>query len=236
MGELLERAVNPQQYDFVDIDWTKEDAKSPTRMFFYEYLRKYEHMWVNADILDAGCGIGWLVDLLMKNGANSVVGIDPSEKNVMAAKRLFPFANISQATLESFSTKKQYDLIIAVMVLLHVRDVDSAFRRLHSLLRSSKGLQVVVPDYEHFRTQRFGYDISFEEINDDEYVAQVVRPFGILADVVRKNHVYTAAASRAGFRLVEEVPMPPTPDLLSAAPKYLAFKDKPLTHLLRFEK
>ena len=75
---LFVRATSPTQYDLDDISWSTENGlQSPTRRFFFDYLLRFKENWRGADILDIGCGTGWLMPLLKENGAKSVEGIEP---------------------------------------------------------------------------------------------------------------------------------------------------------------
>ncbi len=151
MVKLLEKATNPAQYDLEEVVWAKEIEDSPTRRFYYEYLGKYEDKWKDADILDIGCGTGWLMNLLLKNGARLVEGAEPSIRNARAANKLYPSLKVFNSAFESFSTERKYDLIISVMVFSHISDINSAFRKLTTLLKESGEAQIVVPDYDYFK-------------------------------------------------------------------------------------
>ena len=76
--------------------------------------------------------------------------------------------------------------------------------------------------------------IKQEDIDADEYVTMVKRPFGTLADIVRSIDRYRAVGNETGLRLVEDVPMPPTEKLMQTVPRYRGSAGKPMTHLLRF--
>lgn len=91
-------------------------------------------------ILDLGCGTGLLCNAYAEKG-HHVTGADPSAKMLEVAKRK-PFAkNIEwvQATAQTFSSTKQFDLIImtghAFQVLLEETDVLAAFSAMRNHLK-----------------------------------------------------------------------------------------------------
>lgn len=237
-NKLFKRATNPLQYDFDDIFWDSQSGlKSPKRNFFYEYLSKYKKQWVGADILDIGCGTGWLVDLFIRNGANLAEGIEPSEHSVKIAKTLFPDIKIYHCDFNSFQFEKQYDLITAVMVLNHIGDLKATFKKINKLLKSGGELQIVVPDYQYFGKRGHGHKIEIERLNSDEYAAQDKdNQQGSIADIVRKMKIYKEIAENSGLKFIEHIKMYPTKSLIKHMPQYAEFKDEAITHLLRFKK
>ena len=236
-NKLLQRAINPLQYDFDDVFWDSQSGlKSPKRKFFYEYLSEYKKQWVDAEILDIGCGTGWLVDLFIRNGAYLAEGIEPSRHSVDVAKELFPDIKIHHGDFNSFQSEKQYDLITAVMVLNHIGDLSTAFKKINKLLKNGGELQIVVPDYQYFKKQRYGHETEIERLNQDEYVAQDKDSQGLIADIVRKIKIYKEIAQKSGLNFTEHIKMYPTKSLIKHIPHYLEIKDEAITHLLRFGK
>ncbi len=232
---LYQRAINPGQYDLPDVKWDSEiGLTAPTRKFLYDQLLRYQHRWKNADVLDIGCGTGWLLNLIQQNGGKSVVGFDPGAGNVATAKKHFSGLNIQQADLEHFSTDQQYDLIFATMVFVHIADVTAAFKKITSWMKPSGELQMIVPDFEYFKKSRPLQDAKYEEVSPDEYVGQITREQGIISDIIRTNSYYQHAAEAAGLIMVEEIPLKPTEDLMASRPRYALFKDAVIAQLMRF--
>ncbi len=77
----------------------------------------------NIDILDLGCGRGWLTHLLSDYG--NVLGVEPVKPVVEYAKKLFPsikfICGTSKELLKETNFKK-YDLIVASEVIEHIPD------------------------------------------------------------------------------------------------------------------
>ena len=233
--ELLARATSPTQYDLDDISWSTENGlQSPTRKFFFDYLLKLKGEWNDTDILDIGCGTGWLMHLLEENGAKSVEGIEPSHKNVAyAGDNGF---KIYHCDLDSFSGDKTYDLLISVMTFGHIGNLDTAFEKMAELVRDGGGVQLIVPAYDYFKRKRDGCKVEFQELNPEEYVVQVTREQGTIAEIVRKVEVYQRVAERVGLTVEDAIPMTPTDSLMRDSPRHAAFRDQPITYLIRLRK
>jgi len=233
--KLFERATSPTQYDLDNISWSTENGlQSPTRKFFYDYLLRFKEEWIDSDILDIGCGTGWLMFLLMENGAKSVEGIEPSHKNVAYAEK--NGFKIYHCDLGSFTTNKKYDLLISVMTFGHIGNLDSAFEKMAGLVRNNGGIQLIIPAYDYFKRERDGCRIEFKELNSEEYVVQVTREQGTIAEIVRKIEIYERAAERVGLAVEYSIPMVPTDSLMRDSPRHSAFKDQPITDLIRLRK
>ena len=74
-------------------------------------------------ILDLGCGRGWLTNLLSKYG--NVLGIEPVAKVVAYAKKLYPnidFVNGKTTDLLVEGSGKKFDLVVSSEVIEHVPD------------------------------------------------------------------------------------------------------------------
>src|SRR3989344_3694756 len=233
--QSLIRATSPTQYDLDDVSRSTENGlQSPTRKFFFDYLLRFKEEWRDADILDIGCGTGWLMPLLIENRAKSVCGIEPSHKNIaFVSDKGFL---IYHGDLNSFATDKKYDLLISVMTFGHIENLDSAFEKMAGLVRNGGNIQLIVPASDYFKRERDGCKVEFEELNPEEYVVQVTREQGTIAEIVRRIEVYELAAERVGLTVESYIPMVPTDSLMRDSPRHAAFKGKPITYLIRLRK
>lgn len=91
-------------------------------------------------VLDAGCGPGVYAEWLVNHGAK-VVAFDVSPKMVRFAKaRLGDRADVLRADLDrslDFLQDGSFDLVLSALALDYVRDLGSAFRAFHRVLRRS---------------------------------------------------------------------------------------------------
>lgn len=236
-SNLFKQATDPKQYDQEALYWEEMGAtNSPTRQFFKEFLFADSNKFRDANILDIGSGTSWLLEEMRNRGARTVLGIEPSEHNVMVAKRIYPDVTTMLSSLDNFESNTEYDHITSVMVMVHISDVDHAMSKIAELLKPLGELHMFVPPYEYTKTPRFDYKIKTEDINEDEYVAAVKRPNGVITDIIRKTSVYQEAGNKAGLSLVEAIDMKPTKNLLEREPKYEQFKDAAIAEYLLFRK
>ena len=112
-------------------------------------------------ILDAGCGVGVLTDLLAKE-SSEVIGIDPSPKSIEIARE-----NFSQrvqfvcTSMEDYAKllEPQFDVVVANMVLMDVLDLNAFLRAARMVLRPGASLIFTVthpwfwPEYYGYRHQ-----------------------------------------------------------------------------------
>lgn len=235
---LYLRATDSNQYDSQDNNWSniQQDLNSPYIREFWYYLKSLTETWKNKDLLEIGCGSGWLLDLALQHGATSATGIESAKRNSSFAQRNRPTASIIYTSFEEFDTTREFDIILAIMVVPHISDLFKMFSKCQKLLKDSGEVQMVVPDFDYFKTPRFQYNLQWEKVDAEEYVALVNRASGKIADIVRGLGKYSCAAQQNGFWLASSQPMPPTLEFREACPQYEQFKGQPLTHLLVFKK
>ncbi len=237
MGRIYKRAIDSKQYDLGTIKWHSETADSPFRKFFISYLKKYTYLWKNADVLEIGSGLGWLLNLIKQEGANIVEGIEPSKKNIAWIKDNFSQLRVFNTDFQNFKTERKYDLIIAVMVFNHIGNITEMLAKAYSLLKDKGELQIIVPEFTHYRLPTYHHKVEFEKINDEEYAISVTRDDGTLADVIRKIGVYKREAHKTKFEFVEAIPLLPTKELIKSNSKYKKYeKGPPHSYLIRFQK
>ncbi len=96
-------------------------------------------------ILDIGCGAGLLCEPFTRLGAQ-VIGIDPSETNIAAAKLHADKGHLSIdyrcTTIEEMDVRARFDIVLAMEVVEHVNDVSAFLKRCTTMLKPG-GLMVV---------------------------------------------------------------------------------------------
>ncbi|MGB3866608.1 MAG: bifunctional 2-polyprenyl-6-hydroxyphenol methylase/3-demethylubiquinol 3-O-methyltransferase UbiG [Xanthobacteraceae bacterium] len=96
-------------------------------------------------VLDIGCGAGLLCEPLARLGAQ-VIGVDPSESNIAAARLHADKSHVSIdyrcTTLEDMDPRERFDIVLAMEVVEHVVDVGAFLARCASVLKPG-GLMVV---------------------------------------------------------------------------------------------
>lgn len=88
-----------------------------------------------ASVLDAGCGYGRLGALLRDDA--SYTGIDVSPHLLAAAAKRIPGGEFIETTMLDFRTRRRWDLVACLQVLMHVprADIEATVARLLSLSR-----------------------------------------------------------------------------------------------------
>ncbi|UYG01952.1 methyltransferase domain-containing protein [Halomonas sp. LR3S48] len=134
------------------------------------------------DILDAGCGKGWLTDQLVNLGHN-VIGIDSSETAVRVCKE-HRKGEFFVSTLRDFSFDSLFDVVLCMDVLFHILDDEEWEKSLLNLasLVTANGILIVADDPQEHRY--------------------------ILGDYIvhRSMNEYLAPLHRVGFKLIEKIP------------------------------
>jgi len=233
---FLKRATHSSQYDLDDSHWDKEIGVDSTRNFFYwEYLKNDIKQWKGKRVFEIGAGSGWLLQLAIKAGAADACGIEPASKGVELARKMNPDILILQETLEVHETgAAEFDVVLSVMVFSHIADIAGAFKKVRSLLSRNGEAIIIVPDFEYFRLPQKDYVVDIQNIDSHQYVAQLIRPSGTIADIIRTNNVYIEAAQKEGLTLVNSIPMIPTDAYLARAPKFAQSKEYAISQMLRF--
>lgn len=121
------------------------------RSFIEEHIIEdiTHHNRLKFQILDIGCGRGWLTNLCSTYG--EITGIEPVKKVVKYAKTLFPVLDIRcQTADELLEQQLQYDLIVCSEVIEHIPDLqkDSFVKKIFLLLKPSGSIILTTPRQE----------------------------------------------------------------------------------------
>lgn len=125
-------------WDKVADSWDKKVATDGTmRTVLFEdcLLPLFENLQ-GKKVLDAGCGNGYITDMLSEEGAD-VIGIDGSANMVAAAKDRYPNLNFHQADLLKpleFDTST-FDVVLANMVLMHLSEIGTFLQEAERVLK-----------------------------------------------------------------------------------------------------
>lgn len=121
------------------------------------------------------------------------------------------------------------------MSFVHIGNLEGAFKKISGFLNPQGELIAIVPDYDYFHAPRNNYEVTFEELDDEEYATLIKRHHGTLADIVRTTKKYSRVAERFGMSLLEDIPIPALQN--TTAGEYTKENSSVIaTHLLRFKK
>jgi SAM-dependent methyltransferase len=146
----------------------------------------------DARILDVGCASGRLLANIREQGFAQVTGLDPSPACAATAARLYGIDVRTMTLREIAASGERFDVVIMVGVLEHLRDLDSAFEQLRTILNPSGLLYVEVPDVTAFADWPNApyQDFSTEHINFFSPVSlrNLMRRHGFTEVFLEQNH------------------------------------------------
>ena len=134
-------------------------AIEQNRFDFYSDLIE-RHLDKEATIIDIGAGQGGFLKVLKHRGYKHLMAVDPSPNCVQSIKEYGLAACC--ATLETFTSTQQFDLVSLTGVLEHLYDIQIAIKRIARLIKPGGYLFVDVPDASeystHFLAPYYRYD------------------------------------------------------------------------------
>lgn len=237
--DLLKAACYPGQYDEKGLDWTKEGLgikHNPSKANYIAYFSRYKNQIEGARVLDIGCGTGWLLDWMTKQGASYALGIEPSRKNIELARTHYPNVKITHSTLEDMKLKAPFDIVVASFLLGHLAHLHRAFMKFNALMRKNGQLHAMVPDYAYYGQSHEAKKTERYDVGPGEYVVRATTERGPLVEVVRTLERYQAVADGAGLVLLESLAIPPSEEMIQSTPRYEPYREVPICHYLVFAK
>ena len=109
-------------------------------------------------VLEIGCGPGYVAGLLSHTGAR-LVGIDLAPQMVDAARATYPDIEFHEANAEELPFESgRFDVVVACYALHHLARPEQAFTEMHRVLKNAGRLAFVHP------LQQESMDIFFEAV------------------------------------------------------------------------
>ena len=204
----------------------EESPHDRARMFVIADVIAHLIPRADASILDIGCASGRLLYLLRERGFAGVTGLDPSAGCVETARRLYDLTVVQGNLAEFPEVTRSFDVVILVGVLEHIRDLDTAMRRVQSLVAPGGLVYVEVPDVlEFYRWPNAPFqDFSTEHLNffsptslANLFARYSFEPVFSEQNARQQAHCTTMSNVSAAFRRTDSPARAPTRDTASRA-------------------
>ena len=140
-----------------DIKVYFDSIKNSNQVLEYEDLHKLLSNNFNSeknikDIIEFGCGTGWLTNTISYHYKKNVHAVDFTKKSLETAqevsKRLAVYPRYTASNIFSFEDPNLYDLVISLGVLHHTIDCYKAFKKISSFVK--KGGFIYVGLYHYY--------------------------------------------------------------------------------------
>ncbi len=122
------------------------DALKEAQNYRRALLRDFSE-FLRGNVIEVGSGIGQMTDLLQKIPAiTQLQAVEPNAAFCNEFKTRFPAQPLVEGTLDGLEQKTNWDAILSINVLEHIRDDEHELETYHSLLRPNRGtLNLFVP-------------------------------------------------------------------------------------------
>ncbi len=160
----------------------------------YELFEKYIH----GDVLEVGCGVGSFTKLISEqSNFDSMYCIDISRPaiDLMITKNFGP--KIRTECIDLMDIEGTFDIIICMNVMEHVKDDESFFEKLMSLLKSGGILFLLVPSHKFLYSN---FDVAAGHFK--RYSKEMMSKFNLQQDVKLINQYYFNPIGALGYWIV----------------------------------
>lgn len=125
---------NPQFYEAYERLRTRGDGLNEA--LEQPSLRSLLPPLQDATVLDIGCGYGDFCRFAIGSGASRVVGVDPSQRMLSAAKnQAGQHEHYEVGSFENLCFDERFDLAVSSLALHYVKDIGRAFRNVAGILK-----------------------------------------------------------------------------------------------------
>jgi 2-polyprenyl-3-methyl-5-hydroxy-6-metoxy-1,4-benzoquinol methylase len=113
-----------------------------------------------ASVLDLGCGSGH-VKRHLADKQPDYVGVDWSEQQVVANRRVYPDAEFFSASLYDFAIDRQFDVVLSLYVVEHLVWPHRVLDRMYALAAPGGLIGILTPPFRHREyLKSFNYGLS----------------------------------------------------------------------------
>ena len=194
------------------------------------------------NVVDLGCGYGWFCRWAREQGAETVLGLDGSQKMLERAKSSSadPAITYAKADLEDLDLPEaSFDLAYSSLTLHYVQNLAGLFEKVHRALRPGAYLIFSIehpiymaPQHPEWLTDPHGRKVW----PVDSYQQEGVRVTNWLANGVVKQHRTMGTLLnhliRVGFTIVHVEEWGPTEEQIAARPELAEERERPMMLLV----
>ena len=189
------------------------------------YLRSLAGNLAGKIILDIGCGFGDFCRYTAVQGANKVIGLDPSQKMIQDAQSETdnPRVQYVCAPIETYQTDAaQFDLIVSSLAFHYVEDFNSVIQKIHAWLKPN-GLLVFSVEHPICTAQHSGPAFNYRDrvrLKQKWFIEGVEKYHRTVSD-------YINALLENGFRINQVLEPMPTDAEIQANPHLSMHRSRP---------
>lgn len=197
-------------------------------------------------VVDLGCGYGWFSRWANEQGADSVLGLDVSEKMLEQARNTTSAANIhyARADLEQLDLAAgSFDLAYSSLALHYIKDLPGLFANIHKALKPGSRFVFSIEHPIFMAPRNPGWLIDGEGRKRwplDSYQLEGERVTNWLAEGVIKQHrtvgTLLNALIAAGFSIQHVNEWGPTDAQVAAQPALAEERERPMMMLVGVER
>jgi ubiquinone/menaquinone biosynthesis C-methylase UbiE len=115
-------------------------------------------------VLDAGCGVGYGAQVLLRGGCSRIVGVDISEEAINYARTHYKERNIEfmvgDCTKTSFPDR-HFDIVVSFEVLEHIENYEMYLSEVKRILKNDGLFIVSTPNKKTYSDEQEGYKNPF---------------------------------------------------------------------------
>ena len=200
----------------------------------------------NLRVVDLGCGYGWFCRWASEQGAQSVLGLDVSQKMLEKAEATTQASTISyrQADLECLDLPTQsFDLAYSSLALHYIKDLPGLFSRVHDALAPGARLVFSIEHPIFMAPRNPGWIVDAQGQRSwpvDSYQMEGERITNWLAEGVIKQHRTIGTLLNlliaAGLRIVHVNEWGPTAQQVAELPALVEERERPMLLLVAAER
>ncbi|TPG80428.1 class I SAM-dependent methyltransferase [Pseudomonas arsenicoxydans] len=196
-------------------------------------------------VVDLGCGYGWFSRWASEQGADSVLGLDVSEKMLEQARKTTSAGNIqySWADLEQLDLPKaNFDLAYSSLALHYIKDLPGLFASIHAALKPASRFVFSIEHPIFMAPRNPGWLVDGEGRKRwpvDSYQREGERVTNWLAEGVIKQHRTLGTLFNtligAGFSIQHVNEWGPSDAEVAAQPALAEERERPMMLLVAVE-